>query len=96
MKLLRVIKSPKAGKKWRAIFQTETGREKHTDFGAAGMEDFTQHHDLQRRENYLSRHKARENWNDPSTAAALSRWLLWGDSPSFQKNLSHYKSKFHL
>jgi len=44
----------------------------------------------------LIRHKARENWNDPTTAGALSRYLLWGPSTSFAENLSNFKKRFDL
>ena len=35
---------------------------------------------------YIARHTVRENWNDPYSAGALSRWLLWGDTTSLDKN----------
>lgn len=76
LKLIKVIKSPVAGKKYRAIFNVG-GYEKHTDFGATGYSDYTTHHDKKRRERYLTRHRSRENWNDFTSAGALSRWLLW-------------------
>lgn len=95
MKLLEVKKSTKTGKKYMAVFENN-GRKKTTHFGDSTMQDYTQHGDKQRRENYLSRHKSRENWNDPSTAGSLSRWLLWGDSTSFAQNLRDFKSRFRL
>jgi hypothetical protein len=91
-----LVKSPIAGKKWRATFTHEDGKETHTDFGDATMEDYTQHHDGLRRANYLSRHRARENWRDPTSAGSLSRHLLWGDSTSLQQNFRNFKRKFSL
>ena len=95
MRLLEVKKSTKTGKKYMAVFENN-GRKKTIHFGDSTMQDYTQHGDKQRRENYLSRHKSRENWNDPSTAGALSRWLLWGDSQSFTENLFNFKRRFSL
>ena len=95
MKLLEVKKSTKTGKKYMAVFENN-GRKKTIHFGDSSMKDYTQHGDKQRRENYLSRHKSRENWNDPSTAGALSRWLLWGNSTSFADNLRSFRSRFGL
>ena len=95
MKLLEVKKSTKTGKKYMAVFENN-GRKKTIHFGDSSAQDYTQHGDKQRRENYLSRHKSRENWNDPSTAGALSRWLLWGDSTSFAQNLHAFRSRFGL
>ena len=95
MKLLEVKKSTKTGKKYMAVFENN-GRKKTIHFGDSSAQDYTQHGDKQRRENYLSRHKSRENWNDPSTAGALSRWLLWGNSTSFADNLRSFRSRFGL
>ena len=93
-KLLRVIKSPKSEKKWRAVFESESGREKNVDFGASGMEDYTQHHDKERRERYRARHKKDLKTGDPTRPGYLSWYLLWGESTSLQQNLSSYRSRF--
>lgn len=78
--------------KWVAVFKDGT----RVPFGAVGYQDFTQHHDRLRRANYLSRHKSRENWNNPKTAGALSRHLLWGESTSLQTNLASFRRRFSL
>lgn len=93
---VHLVKSPISGKKWRAIFTDEDGKETHTDFGAAGMTDYTLSKDKLRRANYLSRHRARENWRDPKSAGALSRYLLWGESTSLQTNLAAFRRHFSL
>jgi hypothetical protein len=95
-KLLRVVQSPKSDKKWRAVFQTEKGREKNVDFGARGMEDYTQHKDKERRERYRSRHKKDLETGDPTRAGFLSYYILWGESTSFQENLRAFKTRFGL
>ena len=95
-KLLRVVKSPKSGKKWRATFQGESGREKNVDFGDSSAEDYTQHHDKDRRDNYRSRHKKDLETGDPTRAGFLSYYILWGDSTSFNQNLADYKRRFQL
>ncbi len=46
-------------------------------FGAAGYEDFTAHHDAERKDKYIARHGSREKWDDPYTKGFWSRWLLW-------------------
>lgn len=96
MKLLRVIPSPKEEKKWRAVFMTDSGREKNVDFGAKGMEDYTQHHDKERRDRYRTRHAKDLKTNDPTKPGYLSMYVLWGDSTSFQSNLNSYRKKFNL
>ena len=83
--------------KWVGVFTDPiTKDEQRVPFGAKGYEDYTQHKNPLRRSNYLSRHRARENWNAPRTAGALSRWILWGDSTSLQTNVRRFKQRFSL
>lgn len=95
MKLLRVIKSPKPEKKWRAVFETDTGREKHTDFGDSSMEDYTQHGDEKRREAYRARHRKDLETEDVTRAGYLSWYLLW-TGKNLQQNIEAYKKRFNL
>jgi hypothetical protein len=88
---MKLIKSPNPSKKYRAMFDDGT----HTDFGASGYQDFTIHRDLMRQMNYLSRHRATENWNDYKSAGALSRWILWSE-PTIAEGLKKYKERFNL
>ena len=67
----------------------------HTKFGSAGADDFTKPpHDKDQRLRYLTRHRKNENWNNPKSAGALSRWILWGDHDSVEANLAAYKRRF--
>ena len=94
-----VIKeSNKKGKKFMATFSKRSSGDKKLNdktihFGSAGMSDFTKHKDPTRKERYLKRHKKRENWNDPLTAGALSRWILW-NKPTLSASIKDYKSRF--
>ena len=96
MKLLRLEKSPKPEKKWRAVFETESGTLTHTDFGDSSAQDYTQHHSKERREAYRSRHAKDLNTRDPTRAGFLSYYLLWGDYPSLRSNLAAYRMKFNV
>lgn len=96
MKLIKIIPSTKTSKKYDAVFETAPGRNKTISFGAKGMSDYTINKDPIRRERYLARHRAREDWNKPDTAGALSRWLLWGDSTSMSQNIADFKKRFNL
>lgn len=49
-------------------------------FGDSRYEDFTQHKDPVRKENYVKRHKMNENWNNPFTAGFWAKHLLWNKS----------------
>jgi hypothetical protein len=92
-RLVSVKKSDKPNKKWTATFETN-GRTKKTDFGDANMEDYTQHHDKQRRDNYQSRHKKDLATGDPTRAGYLSYYVLWGNSTNFRDNLADYRRRY--
>ena len=71
----------------------KTNREKTIKFGAKGYTDFTKSKDEEQKKRYLARHKKNENWSDPATAGALSRWILW-NKPTIKASLADIKSKY--
>ena len=97
MKLIKVDQSPLATKKLRAQFE-DGDRRFHVDFGLKGSNSFIDGASEKTRENYIKRHSVLERayWNVPTTPAALSRFIIWGDSRSLQKNVSAYKQKFKI
>jgi hypothetical protein len=95
MKLISITKSSNPDKKYMAVFQTDMGTRKTTHFGSAGMSDFTINKDPERKRLYLIRHKKNENWNDPTTAGALSRWVLW-NKPTLKASIDDFKKRFRL
>lgn len=95
LKLLSIKKSNRQGKKYMATFRMATGRTKTIHFGASGMSDYTKHKDLARQKRYLNRHSSRENWKDPTTAGALSRWVLW-NKPSLKASIADYRRRFAI
>jgi hypothetical protein len=94
MKLVSVTPADDGIHKYEAKF--ENGRTKTTKFGAKGMDDYTKTHDKEQRARYLKRHSRNENWSDPTSAGALSKHLLWGESTSMMANLRAYRNKFNL
>lgn len=90
-----IKKSSKPEKKLMAIFTLDNGRTKTTHFGSAGMDDYTKTKDVEQKSRYLKRHRQRENWNDPVSAGALSRWILW-NLPSRRASIQAYKKRFNL
>ena len=79
-----------------AKFETDSGRTRTVHFGSAGMTDHTKDpKDTERKERYLARHAKNENWNDPTTAGALSRWILWNKS-TVSASIADYKKRFNL
>jgi hypothetical protein len=96
VRLVKVVKSPRKGKKLRAVFRRSNGREFSRDFGDASMSDYTRHHDKQRRANYLSRHRHDTRTGDPTRAGYLSKEILWGSSTSLRANVAAYKRRHGL
>jgi hypothetical protein len=91
-----IKKSTKPEKKYMAIFTNcKDNRTKTIHFGAKDMSDFTKHKDTERKKRYIKRHSANENWNDPMSAGALSRWILW-NKPNLRESIASYKKKFNL
>lgn len=93
---VKISKSDKPNKKYKAVFSRDNGRTKTTYFGSAGMDDYTKTKDKDQRKRYLERHRKRENWNDYESAGSLSRYILWGNSTSIRENIKTYKNKFNL
>jgi hypothetical protein len=84
------------GKKRTAVF-TGPGRRRTVHFGAQGYEDYTMHHDPERRRRYVERHgRGREDWDRCDTAGSLSRWVLWGDSTSRTENERAFRRRFGI
>jgi len=81
-------------KKFKAIFYDAARKKiKSVSFGAKGYDDYTTHGDIQRKLNYIQRHSAREDFNNPMTAGALSRWILW-DKTTLSASYTAYRNKF--
>ena len=96
VELLKLEQSPNPEKKLRATFKTESGREKNTDFGAKGMDDYTLTRSKEQRDRYRSRHQKDLRTGDPTKAGYLSYYILWGPTTSRKENLRLYKKRFNL
>lgn len=94
MKLVKIVKSKTAGKKYDAYFETDD-KVIRVPFGAVGYSDYTIHKDEERKNRYLMRHREREDWDNPLTAGALSRWILW-NKPTLSASVADFKKRFHL
>lgn len=68
---------------------------KQIKFGASGYEDYTMHHDIERKKRYIMRHKTRENWNDLNRAGTWSRYLLW-EKPNLDDAIKSMERKFNI
>ena len=90
-----IVKSNKQEKKYDAIIHRETGRTKTVSFGASGMSDYTKHKDSERKNNFISRHKTREDWSKAGyeTAGFWSKQILW-NKPTIQESIKYLNNKY--
>ena len=96
IKYIQLLKSKKEDKKFEArFFDIDKKKIKSVNFGAKGMSDFTKHKDDERKQRDLNRHEKNENWNDPLSRGALSRWILW-NKPTLSASYNDYLKKFNL
>ena len=93
MKLESITPSDRKDKKMVAKFSDP---KKTVHFGQAGSTTYLDDKNKERRAAYIARHKVNENFNNPATPGSLSRFILWGDSTSLQKNISSFKRRFNL
>ena len=93
-KKVTIKKSTNPKKKYMAIFYVNNKKIKTTHFGCAGMSDYTKHKDPARKQRYMNRHKATENWQKSMSAGSLSRYILW-NKPTLRASISDYKKRFN-
>lgn len=87
-----IQKSTRAGKRFMATFSN--GKVVH--FGQPGGKTYIDEGDALKRDNYIKRHSVREDFNNPYSAGALSRWLLWGNSKSLDLNHKEFMRRFKV
>ena len=95
MKLIKIQRTPNEPKEFKAVFDVN-GRTKTTRFGTSSNFVLNPNKTIRDRTNYIKRHQVNEDFNDPTSAGALSRFVLWGDSRSLKKNISAFKKRFRL
>lgn len=101
MKLISIQPAKDGIHKYTALFRVNDNEHKTVHFGAYGMMDHTLYYKKspelaeKRKELYLKRHRVNENWNDPTTPASLSRWVLW-NKPTVEASIRDFKDRFYL
>ena len=85
-------KSARPDKKFTAVVG---GTQVH--FGAVGYSDYTKHKDDERKERYIKRHNARENWTKSGVKSAgfWSRWVLW-NKPNLEQSIKDTENRFGI
>jgi hypothetical protein len=96
LRLRTIRRSHKPEKKFDAVFVTPDGREQVVPFGQKGYSDFTKHKNVTRRQRYLARHRGMgEDWTNPATPGALSRWVLW-NKRTLRASIRDFRRRFRL
>jgi len=72
-------------------------REKHMSIGQRGADDYTTHKDDERKQRYIARHQANEQWDSSGilTKGFWARWLLW-NMPTLKESIADVKKRFKL
>lgn len=97
---VKITKSNDKKSKYKATFFKD-GKTVVVSFGAYGYGDFIYYSKkdiLQadsKKKAYIARHKVNEDFEDPLTAGALSRWILWNKS-TLEASIQDYKKRFNL
>ena len=95
-----VIKNSTKEKRLMAVFSEQGKKDKVVHFGQKNPKvgTFIDHGRKDLRKAYRARHEVNEKkfYRDPQRPATLSRFILWGESDSLNKNISAYKKKFNL
>tara|TARA_Y100000114_G_scaffold120078_1_gene114975 strand:- start:563 stop:1222 length:660 start_codon:yes stop_codon:yes gene_type:complete len=90
--LISFKKSTKKDKKYTMVFRNPT-RTLH--FGSKTSKTFTEGGSEEKKKAYLKRHRVNEDWTKINAGSA-SRFILWGDSRSVEKNLQDYMKRFKI
>ena len=86
-----IKKSTKPDKKFDAVINGK----KTVSFGQKNASDYTLHKDDDRKNRYIQRHRANEDWNKSGidTAGFYSRWVLW-NKKTLQSSVNDLNDKY--
>ena len=90
MKEVVIQKSAKPAKKYQATANNRT-----ISFGQKGYEDFTMHGDESRRQSYIKRHGAQQDWTKKNlmTPGFMSRYVLW-EAPTVRGAMAKLNKRY--
>ena len=86
-----ISKSENKNKKYKAVIDGK----KTIHFGQKGASDMTQHKDEDRKQNYIARHKKREDWTKSGvdTAGFYAKHVLW-NKDTLTKSVDNLNKRF--
>ena len=86
-----LTKSTNKGKKYDAIINGK----KKVSFGATGYSDYTKHKDDERKQRYIARHGATQDWKDIEKPQTWARYLLW-EKKTIPEAVKNMEKKFNI
>jgi hypothetical protein len=90
---MKIENSTRKGKRFVATYADGT----KVHFGSKGASTYADGKRTEiERKNYIKRHDVREDFENPKSAGSLSRYLLWGDNKSLEKNHQEFMKKFKI
>ena len=96
---VEIMKSKYPNKKFTIIlYYPDDGKKRKTlQIGQAGAEDFTTHKDEKRKQKYIARHQARENFgiSGIATRGFWAKNLLW-NQPTITESIKDIEKKFDV
>jgi len=90
-----ISKSDRPEKRLKAVFTDDSKKKKTVHFGLKGGSTYIDHGDDKKKDAYIARHRVNENFNDPMTAGALARWILW-NKKTLSASIADFKKRFNL
>ena len=93
---IKLISSNRKDKKYTMIYYNNNKIFKRVHFGSKGSSTYLDHKDKVKRTNYIKRHQKNENWSNPYSAGALSRYILWGAYTTLSKALKSFSNRFNF
>lgn len=85
-------KSNAKNKKYKVLI-IDGDKKRTIHFGDSRFESYTTHKDPKRKENYIARHGAQSNFDDPFSASFYARWILW-NKPSIEASVRDLRKRF--
>ncbi len=95
--LYKLYRSDVKNKKWDMYYE-DGDKIKKVSFGHPDYQDYTQHHDKERRKAYLERaSNIKGDWKDnPFSSNNMAIHILWGKYTDINKNLNAYLKKIKI
>ena len=95
--MYKVLLSPSSRqeKKLMVRIYKNNRRIKTIHFGQKGYEDYTIHHDENRKKKYIKRHQVNQDWDNFFSAGFWSRWILW-NKPTITESAKDTENEFGI